>query len=174
MHKDHGMIKLFKEPSGFLSSIYMEIVDIPTKEYANYINAFKLFYPHIIDMFPKLRINFFPYSKIEKCITLTGVLITKQVIQEFSLTEEDEFLRFGIKVFIVVPLDFVETGLKIFDYYRIIDFSKIPNPYLHFRKTSLNNIVLCTHHKDFIKPSDPVISVLFSAWALFVEYKKLE
>lgn len=173
-HKDPGMIKIFKEPTEFHSSIYQEITDVPDEKYEEYYHNFYNIYFKINDIFPGLHVNKFPYFNCKKTITLTGILITRKIIKEFLLTEEYEFLKYGLKVFIVVPLDFIETGIKVFDYYNVIDFSVIPHQYLHFRNTSLKNRVICTHHKDYISPTNPIISVLYSAWSLFVEYKKLE
>jgi hypothetical protein len=173
IHKELGMPTVFKPKSKFKTELYREIDNIRYK-YNEYHNDFLKLFDDIRKHFPFLSINNFPYANPHKTISLSGILITKELSDECLLTTEDELLQFGLKVFIVIPYDFKKTGIKVFDYFNVIDFESIPYEYRHYRYTQRENLSICTHHKDFIKSEDPILSVLKSAWHLFVEYKKYE
>ena len=168
------MTRIFKEPSPFKTSLYSEINVCKQAFYNEYHNDFLREANRIKDEFPYLNINYYPYLNCNRTISLSGILIPKYIINELLITSVDEATKYGLKVFIIVPFTFRRDGVRVFDYNNVIDYDSIPFKFKHFRRSPNNNIVLCTHHKDNIEPVDPVLSVLYSAWTLFLEYKKLE
>jgi hypothetical protein len=174
MRKDLGTTSIFKSPSSFKSNLYKEINDISCNIYKSYRNSFLSYYPELLSFFPYLEINCFPYKDPCKTITLSGILISNEIVNELLISDKYEAIKYGLKVFIVIPVDFKITGVRVFDYNNVINFEEIPHLYQHYRESPYGNRVICTHHKDKIKSSDPVLSVLKSAWYLYKEYLRYD
>lgn len=172
--RDRGMIKVFKDKTPFNTKFYEEIKLLNLFSFYHYYNDFLREYTRIKDEFPFLKINIYPLNNCNRTISLTGYLIPKYIINQLLITTEDEASTHALKVFVVIPQSFRIDGVRVFDYNNIIDYMTIPDEYKHFRRTPNGNVVLCTHHKDKIKKVDPILSVLYSAWTLFMEYKKFE
>lgn len=168
------MIRVFKDKTSFNSNIYKEIQLLNQYSFNQYYNDFLREFKRIKDEFPYLKTNIFPFRNSNRTISLTGYLIPKYIIDQLLITSEDEAVMHGFKVFVVIPFSFRKDGVRVFDYNSIINYISIPEKFKHFRRTPEGNIVLCTHHRDKIEEKDPILSVLYSAWTLFMEYKRFE
>ena len=105
---------------------------------------------------------------------LQGVLLPNEYIKEYHLVE-DEYKDFGLEVFVLVPEDFQEVGIKVYDSRRKINWNKIPDKYRHCLSLEGDkHQAICTHHSSDINKENCVIGVLNSAFYLYQEYKKFD
>ena len=105
---------------------------------------------------------------------LQGVLLPNDYIKEFRLTE-DEYNDFGLEVFVLIPEDFQELGIRVYHSRRKINWNAIPEEYRHcLYLEGDKHRALCTHHRTDINKKNCVVGVLNSAFYLYQEYKKFD
>lgn len=167
------MMSILNEPKPFRSSIYKIIKEIPQDFYAEYARDFFSQFSECLKIFPLLSVNIVPYRHRVNEITFSGILIPKEVIEDYGLKSDEECLKYGLKIYAIVPAKFLKNGIYVFDYHEVINFQAIPHEYRHTRKIR-NHWIICTHLETNIVKESAIISVLLSAWYLFLEYKKFQ
>ena len=152
--------------SSFFTSILKEI-DNPNE----YFPKLKEVAGLLKTYFPGIKIIIPPTARPTSAF-LQGLLLPIDYIKALRLTE-DEYKDFGLEVFALIPEDFQEVGIRVYDSRRKINWNAIPEKYRHCLYLEADkHRAICTHHRTDINKKNCVIGVLNSAFYLYQEYKK--
>lgn len=143
-------------------------------DYSRYLTIVKSDFKNVKEFFPLLKITILPSVK-PKEIFITGDLIPYRVLK--NCNSENDINRYSIYIMATYPSNFDDDNIYVEDLYGKIDWSKIPYEHRHFRSFK-NKEILCTHH-DFgeingLSKSVRSLAILFSAWKLYMQYKKFQ
>ena len=138
------------------------------------------YFPKLKEIISLLKINFpgiklvIPPTNCPKSAFLQGVLLPSNYIKEFHLSE-DEYSIFGLQIFALIPENFQEVGIRVYDSRRKINWDEIPNKFRHCLSLEADkHRAICTHHSSDINTENCVVGVLSSAFYLYQEYKKFD
>lgn len=152
--------------SGLLDKIV--VTKISREEYNSYYSSLLGLARRIKERFPLLKLTLLPTTTWVLAY-IKGDLITADLLEKYG---ESYAIKQGMTfpIFAVIPINYQEEGIKVFDSCNRINKEKIDNRYLHMNGDN----ELCTHKPVDITPENAVIDVLQSAWHLYTEYKKYE
>jgi len=137
-------------------------------EYRAYLASLYGLSNQIKERFPLLTLTLLPAS--EKVLAyIKGDLIPRKELQDYGKTAA---IKHGktFPIFALLPMDYRQKGIIVFDACNRINKENIEIKYLHMNKGN----ELCTHKPVDIIPENAVLDVLQSAWHLYTEYKKYE
>ncbi len=124
--------------------------------------------------FPLLKLSILPTVK-PKEIFIMGDLIPYGVLK--NCNSEYDINRYSIYIMATYPSNFNNEDIYVEDIYREINWENIPPKHRHFRYHK-DKEILCTHHLlgeiNGIPKSERSIAILFSAWKLYIQYKKFQ
>lgn len=151
------------------------IPDFPSnKDFSKYYQMVMEDFQIVIDYFPLLKITSLP-TKRPKEIFISGDLIPKDVHDECITANDIE--RNSLYILGIYPNDYPDSNIYVEDFYKKIDWSKIPDEHIHRTQHPVTKrVVLCTHHPsgevNAFKQKDKTVAVLASAWKLYKQYKE--
>lgn len=128
------------------------------------------------EVFPLLSYHHLPTFRPSLSF-ISGELIPSE---ELGIYGTDTAIKkhIALPVFVVIPVDFAEAGIKIYDSTRRILWDKIPYDIQHrFWLKDKGFTQICSHHKDDLinlTPKEVIINCLQSAWHLYTEYRRYE
>lgn len=108
---------------------------------------------------------------------LSGKLISQSDMRLLYLSREEVAQNDDIfEVLVVIPDDYKQVGCDIYDYNKMIDWSKIPYEHIHKnRKMGKELYALCTNVPNAIgEMINPILENLNTAYVLVTEYKRYE
>lgn len=147
----------------------------PDKDYDTYYKRVLNDFQIVKKFFPLLHMVCLPTRK-PKEIFFTGNLIPSSLLQKCVSQRDIE--RNSLYILGIHPNEYPEENIFVEDLYEKIDWeSNIPKEHLHLNlHPKTNRIVLCTHHPygeiNALKQTDKTVAILFSAWKLYMQYKK--
>ena len=176
---NHGVLMnkiIMYNRNSFDYAIYREIdffSNIESNMYQRYLKDSFSQFNAVKKEFPLLKITMLP-SNIPSSLYISGYLIRQEFITMMGLKNKDDYQLFGMKIVAIIPIGFKKTGIRVFDANNIIDYSRIPYEYYHFRSSPKGRIMLCTHKDEKINSKNAIYGVLLSAEHLYNEYKRFE
>ena len=163
---------IFRPASKYDSDFYIKLLE-EIVEPAEYFNKLKGIQSLLNKKFPGLRIVK-PPTVHPKTAYIEGVLLPIKLIKDYHL-ESDEYVQFGLEIFVCIPENFQKNGIVVYDSLKVINWDAIHIEYRHCNPLDYNDVrAICTHHYSDINKDNCIIGVLRSAFYLYQEYKKLE
>lgn len=123
--------------------------------------------------FPLLNLTCLPLLK-PKEIFITGSLIPVEVLRNCISSKDIE--RNSLFILGIYPSDYPSDNIYVEDFYKKIDWLKIPHEHRHQNlHPKTKRKILCTHHPDGeingLKKRERTVAILSSAWKLYRQYK---
>lgn len=140
----------------------------------------------LIDKFINELLDEYPYLKkillptVEKFpLLFEGYLVRKEEIELYGITSEENASLISFYARIIVPKDYIFTGVEVYDV-----FKKIPVDYIiknHYNHAHFNDIntrmgtLLCTHiENDTLWYRNPILANINTAHYLYLNYVNLQ
>ena len=125
-------------------------------------------------------IEYFPLIKVYSIIplydyplfTLSGIAIPETYFKRYALNYDDISFNTDkmLKVFVEVPLNYLDVGCKVYDSSKVIDWDKIPHQHRHYNGSSHYGNELCTHLPEESRDMEnPILENIKTAYSLFLE-----
>lgn len=171
-------VKIFDYTRTFDSSIYslalLEESD-SSVGWDEYFNSLSGIGKWLEGAFPLLSYHHLPTSRPSLSF-ISGELIPSE---ELGIYGTDTAIKkhIALPVFAVIPVDFAEVGIKIYDNTRCILWENIPYEMRHCFRPINDFTQICSHHKDDLinlAPKEIIINCLQSGWHLYTEYRRYE
>lgn len=107
-------------------------------------------------------------------INLCGYLISKRDMNDLLLSKREvQESSEWMKVYCVVPDNYLEIGCQIKDVNGFIDWDKVPYEHKHINSTINGDKYLCTHLIEEVHDmNNPILENLKTAYVLSIEYKR--
>ena len=162
------MGKIILPPKEYINLYNQYIIEIPLDGAYEYYASLNGVESKVQEHFPFLQFTILPTVK-PRAAFFSGLLIphNKMLRVEYEINKDK-----GLPILAVIPFNYREIGVDVFDCCGRINWEEIDFKYRHFHPDSNNKI--CTHHKIDINADNCILGVLKSAYHLFDEYRKFE
>ena len=171
-------VKIFEYSQGVDSSIYGLVsakADFAA-DWSAYFSSLSGVSKWLADSFPLLSYHRLPTSRPSLSF-ISGDLIPSEELRIYGASTATK-MHISLSIFAVIPIDFSEIGIKIYDSTRCILWENIPYDIQHRFWLKENGFTrIFSHRKDDLEGMTPqkiIINCLQSTWHLYTEYRRYE